>query len=52
MVFILGAGTLLACNFDPLSAAAVLATMALIYYGHRRNISEQLQKRREANIKG
>jgi glycerol-3-phosphate acyltransferase PlsY len=52
MVFILGAGTLLACNFDPLSAAAVLATMALIFLGHRRNISEQLHKRREANIKG
>jgi glycerol-3-phosphate acyltransferase PlsY len=50
MVFILAAGTLLACNFDPLSTAAVLATVALIYYGHKRNVVEQLLKRREANI--
>ena len=50
MVFILGAGTLLACNFDPLSTAAVLATVALIYYGHKRNVVEQIRKRREANI--
>jgi glycerol-3-phosphate acyltransferase PlsY len=50
MVFILGAGTLLAFNFDPLSTAAVLATMALIYYGHKRNVVEQIQKRREAKI--
>jgi len=52
MVFILGAGTLLACNFDPLSTAAVLTTVALIYYGHKRNILEEIQKRREASIKG
>ena len=50
MVFILGAGTLLACNFDPLATAAVLATVVLITYGHRRNISEQIHKRREAKI--
>ncbi|MDX2500489.1 MAG: glycerol-3-phosphate acyltransferase [Deltaproteobacteria bacterium] len=49
MVSILGAGTLLACKFDPGSAAAVLATVALIVYGHRRNISEMMSKRREAN---
>ena len=47
MVFILGAGTLPACNFDPLSTAAVLATVALIYYGHKRNVVEQLLKRKE-----
>ena len=47
MVFILGAGTLPACNYDPLSAAAVLATVALIYYGHKRNVVEQIQKRKE-----
>jgi len=47
MVFILGLGTLLACNFDPLSTAAVLATMALIYYGHKCNVVEQIQKRRD-----
>jgi glycerol-3-phosphate acyltransferase PlsY len=50
MVFILGAGTLLACNFDPLSTAAVLASVALIYYGHKRNVVEQILKRREAKI--
>jgi len=50
MVFILGAGTLLACNFDPLSTAAVLATVALIFYGHKRNISEQLHKRKNTKI--
>jgi glycerol-3-phosphate acyltransferase PlsY len=52
MVLILGAGTLLACNFDPGSAAAVLATVALIVYGHRRNISEQIHKGRGNNTKG
>jgi len=52
MVFILGTGTLLACNFDPWAAAAVLVTVTLIFYGHRRNISEQLQKMGEANIEG
>jgi glycerol-3-phosphate acyltransferase PlsY len=50
MVFILGAGTLLVCNFDPLSTTAVLATVAFIYYGHKRNIVEQTQKRRAAEI--
>jgi glycerol-3-phosphate acyltransferase PlsY len=50
MVFILAAGTLLACNFDPLSTAAVLASVALIYYGHRRNIVEHLQKRKGRSI--
>jgi len=50
MVFILGAGTLLACDFDPLSTAAVLATLVLIYHGHKRNVVEQIQKRKEANI--
>jgi glycerol-3-phosphate acyltransferase PlsY len=50
MVFVLGVGTLLVCNFDPLSTTAVLATVALIYYGHKRNIIEQIQKRRAAKI--
>ena len=50
MVFILGAGTLLVCNFDPLSTTAVLATVALIYHGHKRNVVEQIQKRRAAKI--
>ncbi len=50
MVFILGAGTLQACNFDPLSTAAVLATMALIYYGHKRNVVELMRRRKQARI--
>jgi glycerol-3-phosphate acyltransferase PlsY len=50
MVFILGAGTLLACNFDPLSTAAVLTTVVFIYYGHRRNILEQFNKRKNTKI--
>ena len=50
MVFILGAGTLPACNFDPLSTAAVLATVALIYYSHKQNVVEQLLKRKGAKI--
>jgi glycerol-3-phosphate acyltransferase PlsY len=52
MVFIQGFGLLLACNFDPLSTAAVLATMGLIYYGHERNVVELIRKRREAKIIG
>jgi len=44
MVFILGAGTLFACNFHPLATAAVLATMVLIYYSHHSNIQALLQK--------
>ena len=50
MVFVLGLGTLLACNFDPRSTAAVLATVALIYYGHKRNVAEQRLKISEAKI--
>ncbi|MGB5749680.1 MAG: glycerol-3-phosphate acyltransferase [Desulfobacterales bacterium] len=50
MVGILGVGTLPACNFDPRSTAVVLATVGLIYYGHRRNISEEILKRKEAKI--
>ena len=50
MVFILGIGTLLACNFDVLSTAAVLATMGLIYSGHKRNVVELIHKRRKAKI--
>ena len=51
MVLSLGAGTLLACNFEPGPAAAVLATLALIIHGHRSNISELKHKGRETNIK-
>jgi glycerol-3-phosphate acyltransferase PlsY len=48
MVFILGAGTLFVCNFDPLATTAVLTTVVLIYYGHKRNVVEQIQKWRAA----
>ena len=46
MVFILGAGTLFACDFHPIAASGILATVALIYYGHRRNIVDLVQKRK------
>jgi len=46
MVFILGMGTLSACNFKPIAAFGILTTVALIYYGHRRNIVDLIQKRR------
>ena len=48
MVFILGAGTLFVCNFDPLATTAVLTTVVLICYGHKRNVVEQIQKWRAA----
>jgi acyl phosphate:glycerol-3-phosphate acyltransferase len=51
MVLILGIGTLLACNFEPLASAAVPATMGLIYYGHKRNVVELVRKRREGELK-
>jgi glycerol-3-phosphate acyltransferase PlsY len=44
MVFILAAGTLPACDLHPFAIAGVLATVALIYYGHKRNITELVQK--------
>ena len=46
MVSMLGVGTLLVCHFDPWSIAAVLATVGLIYYAHKRNVVEQILKRR------
>jgi glycerol-3-phosphate acyltransferase PlsY len=48
MVLILGLGTLMACNFNPPSTAAVLATVGLICYGHKRNVVELIGKRKEA----
>jgi glycerol-3-phosphate acyltransferase PlsY len=50
MVFILGVGTLLACNFDTLSTAAVAASAASIFYGHKRNVVEQIRKRKERRL--
>ena len=50
MVFILGIGTLLACNFEPPAFAAVPATMGLIYYGHKRNIAELIRKIRNSRM--
>ena len=47
MVFILAAGTLLACDFSLMATLGVLATVALIYYGHRRNVVDLVgQKKR------
>jgi glycerol-3-phosphate acyltransferase PlsY len=44
MVSILAAGTLLACDLHPFAIAGVLATVALIYYSHKRNITELVRK--------
>ncbi|MFC1856854.1 glycerol-3-phosphate acyltransferase [Thermodesulfobacteriota bacterium] len=44
MVFILGAGTVAACDYYPLAVAGVSATVALIYYNHKRNVSGLLKK--------
>ncbi len=45
MVFILGTGTLLVSDFHPIAAVAVLATLALIYYGHKGNIVDFVRHR-------
>ena len=44
MVFILGAGTLIACEFHPTATVAVLATISLIYYSHHSNIRALIRK--------
>jgi glycerol-3-phosphate acyltransferase PlsY len=44
MVSILAAGTLLACNFDPLAASGVLCTVAVIFYSHKSNFTEFFQR--------
>jgi glycerol-3-phosphate acyltransferase PlsY len=46
MVFILAAGTLLACDAPLFGAAGILATVALVYYGHKRNVVDLLEKRK------
>jgi glycerol-3-phosphate acyltransferase PlsY len=46
MVFILAAGTLQACNFHVFAGPAILATVGLIYYGHKRNVVDFAQERR------
>ena len=45
MVFILGAGTLRVCGFQPLAGTGALATVALIYYGHKPNMMDLIEKR-------
>jgi glycerol-3-phosphate acyltransferase PlsY len=40
MVLILAAGTLQACNFDPLAVFGVLLTVAVIFYSHKSNFTE------------
>jgi len=44
MVALLGAGTLAACSFHPVATIGVLATVALIYWAHKPNIAQQIQK--------
>ncbi len=43
MVFILAAGILLTCDFHPVAWPGVLASVALIFHGHKRNIRELIQ---------
>jgi len=50
MVALLAAGTLKACNFDPLAVVAVLATLVLIYWAHGPNIRHQVQKSKKPGI--
>lgn len=45
MVFTLAAGILLTCDFHPIAWPGVLASVALICYGHKRNIRELTQIR-------
>jgi glycerol-3-phosphate acyltransferase PlsY len=47
MVFILAAGTMIAGNLHRIAVAGVLATVALIYYAHKSNIIELINKRTE-----
>ena len=47
MIAVLAAGTLLACGTAAHSAAGVLATMALIVWGHKRNILDKLRRQDE-----
>ena len=44
MVFVLAAGTLLACDFGLFAAAGILGTVALIYYGHQRNVVDLVRR--------
>ncbi len=46
MVFILAAGTLVACDFRLFAASATLFTVALIYYGHKSNLVELMHQKR------
>jgi glycerol-3-phosphate acyltransferase PlsY len=44
MVFILAGGTLLACDFRLFAASGILATAALIYSGHKRNVTDLVRR--------
>ena len=46
MVFTLAAGTLRACDFHPIAAGAVLATVALIVGGHQSNMVGWVKKKK------
>ena len=45
MVLILAAGTLLACNLDPIAVSGVLCTVAVIFYSHKSNFTAFFQRR-------
>ncbi len=44
MVALLGGGTMAACSFHPVATIGVLATVVLIYWAHKPNIVQQIQK--------
>jgi glycerol-3-phosphate acyltransferase PlsY len=46
MVFILAGGTLLACDFRLFAAPGILATVVLIYSGHKRNVADLVRRER------
>jgi glycerol-3-phosphate acyltransferase PlsY len=44
MVLFLAAGSLIACKFDPCAVSGVLCTVAVIFYSHKTNFAEFLQR--------
>jgi acyl phosphate:glycerol-3-phosphate acyltransferase len=48
MVFILGAGTIAACGYDPAAITGVAVTVALIFYNHKPNVLGLLRKSKSA----
>ncbi len=45
MVFILAAGTVIELEYDPLAIVGTLATAFLIFFSHKKNVKELIEKR-------